>query len=313
MATTSLEIWRPARPRTASLCAFRRGGGTGEAAQRKRAARLPCRRPASRRPRPRDPGPAPHLPRPRRRRPREPCRDAPHCLRGGSSPRAPAARAQSGRRPRPRPGLAPPPPFVDAGQAGAVGCAAAAPGPGSEAPGGEEEARPGSGPCARRRPAVGLRRPRPARPSRALDRSVPLAGEGFSPGRGPRPALVVLEAGHRPPVPLPARAYSAARPCQPATLALLAPGRCPAPPALAGDPARLHSPGSRGVNLGVPDASVCPRPRTTTPTQAPFSPGRFTGGGQSALGPGYWHPPCPVGRVLPILEGLRLSRVLFLI
>lgn len=145
-------------------------------------------------------------PRPRRRRPREPCRDARHCLRGGCSPRAPAARAQSGRCPLPRPGLAPPPPFVDTGQAGAVGCAAAAPGPGSEAPGGEEEARPGPGPCARRRPAEGLRRPRPARPSRALDRSVPVAGEGFSPGWGPRPALVALETGHRPRLPLPARA-----------------------------------------------------------------------------------------------------------
>ncbi|KAK1340239.1 hypothetical protein QTO34_018805 [Cnephaeus nilssonii] len=129
-------------------------------------------------------------PRPRRRRPREPSRDAPHCLHGGCSPRAPAARAQSSRCPRPRPGLAPPPPFVVAGPAGAVGCAAAAPGPGSEAPGGEEAARPGPGLRARRRPAEGLRRPRPARPSRALDRSVPVRGRGScqegSAARAPR-------------------------------------------------------------------------------------------------------------------------------
>lgn len=92
--------------------------------------------------------------------------------------RPPRARAQFGRCSRPRPGLAPPPPFVDAGQAGAVGCAAAAPGPGSEAPGGEEAARSGPGPRVRRRPAEGLRRPRPARPSRALDRSVPVRGRG---------------------------------------------------------------------------------------------------------------------------------------
>ncbi|KAG8522158.1 Polyhomeotic-like protein 2 [Galemys pyrenaicus] len=50
---------------------------------------------------------------------------------------------------RPRRGLAPLPPFVDARRAGAVECAAAAPGPGSEAPGGEEAARPGPGPRAR--------------------------------------------------------------------------------------------------------------------------------------------------------------------
>lgn len=128
--------------------------------------------------------------RPRRRRPREPSRDAPHCLHGGRSPRAPAARAQSSRCPRPRPGLAPPPPFVVAGPAGAVGCAAAAPGPGSEAPGGEEAAHPGSGLRVRRRPAEGLRRPRPARPSRALDRSVPVRGRGScqerSAARAPR-------------------------------------------------------------------------------------------------------------------------------
>lgn len=52
----------------------------------------------------------------------------------------------------------------------AVGCAAAAPGPGSEAPGAEDAARPG--PRSRRRWAEGLRRPRPVRPGRAPDRSV---------------------------------------------------------------------------------------------------------------------------------------------
>lgn len=52
----------------------------------------------------------------------------------------------------------------------AVGCAAAAPGPGSEAPGAEDAARPG--PRFRRRRAEGLRRPRPVRPGRAPDRSV---------------------------------------------------------------------------------------------------------------------------------------------
>ena len=82
-------------------------GGAGAAAQRKRAARLPRRRPASLRPRPARPGPAPASPRPRRRRPREPCRDAPHCLRGGCSPRAPAARAQSAAARTPAPASRP--------------------------------------------------------------------------------------------------------------------------------------------------------------------------------------------------------------
>ncbi|KAJ8781075.1 hypothetical protein J1605_001118 [Eschrichtius robustus] len=208
-----------------------------------------------------------------------PGRDAlsPRRLQPSSARRARAIR----RRPHPRPGLAPPPPFVDAGPAGTVGCAAAAPGPGSEAPGGEEAARLGPGPRARRRPAEGLRRPRPARPSRALDRSVPVAGEGFSPGGVPRPALVALDTGHRPPVPLPARAYSAARPCQPAILALPAPGRCPAPTPSSGTLPAPHFPGSRCVTFGVPDASVCPRTPPTHPGLGP--PGRcFTGDGRSA-------------------------------
>ena len=180
------------------------------------------------------------------------------------------------RRPHPHPGLAPLPPFVDAGSAGAVGCAAAAPGPGSEAPGGEEAARPGPGPRARRRPAEGLRRPRPARPSRALDRSVSVAGEGFSPGGVLRPTLVAPDNGHRPPVPFPARAYSAARPCQPATLALPAPGRCPAPPPPRRGPCLpLTPPAAVASPSACPTLPLCPR--TPPPPLRSSGDGAFPG------------------------------------
>lgn len=241
-------------------CAFRRArGGAGAAAQRKRAARLPRRRPASLRPRPARPCPAPASPRPRRRRPREPCRDAPHCLRGGCSPRAPAARAQSAAARTPAPASRPRRPLWTPARPVR-----------SDAP--RQPRAPARRLAAERRrparardPARGGARPRgcvgPVRPGPAgpWTGQCPVAGEGFSPGGVPRPALVALDTGHRPPVPLPARAYSAARPCQPAILALPAPGRCPAPPPSSGTLPAPHFPGSLCVTFGEPDASVCPR------------------------------------------------------
>lgn len=242
--------------------------------------------------------------------------DAPHCLRGGCSPRAPAARARAtpaaARAPapasRPRPGLAPRPPFVDAGQAGAVGCAAAAPGPGSEAPGGEKAARPGPGPRASRRPAEGLRRPRPARPSRALDRSVPGRGRGSRQegGRGPRSPP--WKSGTA----LGAPSGPGLRGCQAvpvAALARLAPGRCPVPlPRLPGDPAG-PSPLEALCHLGAPQlprpqaphTPPQPRPRTGLPAAA-TSRGRTVRWGQDC-----WHLHYFIGDGLPILEAPAAS------
>ena len=65
------------------------------------------------------------------------------------------------------PGLPPLPHFVDASSVGAVGCGAAALGPGSEAPGGEEAARPARDPVrggGQPRGCVDPARPGPARP-----------------------------------------------------------------------------------------------------------------------------------------------------
>jgi hypothetical protein len=137
--------------------------------------------------------------------------DAPHCLRGAAALQRPS-RAQPGLAPQPRP--ASPLPFVEGDQAAEVGCAVAAPGPGSEAPGGEEAARPGPGHRARQRRAEGLRRPRPARPSRALDRSVPGRGKG-SRGRGCAPRRktgAALGAARGRPTRLPGSASRDARP-----------------------------------------------------------------------------------------------------
>lgn len=201
---------RPRVPRGPAPDASEPSGGRGAGLGRTKEARGPRRLP----PRPAPPRPA--LAPPRRRRPGSrpgraalsPRRRSPRALAVAGSPptRPPAARPRA-----PRPLSRPPGP--------AVGCAAAAPGPGSEAPGAEDAARPG--PRSRRRRAEGLRRPRPVRPGRAPDRSVlPRGGiapcqERASPWASRRPlgraAALGLRGGPEPP-PLPAPPASAAAP-----------------------------------------------------------------------------------------------------
>lgn len=78
-----------------------------------------------------------------------------------------------------------------------------------------------------------------------------------------------------------------------------------------------HSPGSCCVNVGVPNASVCPRPYPKSPhAPTPALPGwRFTRGRRYVLrGKAAGIRCAPVVRGTSILEGLRLRwRVLFLI
>ncbi|KAK2106409.1 hypothetical protein P7K49_015923 [Saguinus oedipus] len=203
---------------------------------------------------------APPLPRPRPSPPRAvapPLAEAaaravpvaPHCLRGGCSPRAPAARARAtpaaARAPaRPR---AP----VPASHPGRPLLTPARP-VRSDAP--RQPRAP-----ARRLPAE--RR----RPARARDPAA-WAGEGFSPEGGPGAGLAALEAGHRPRCPsrpgprwLPGRASRGSRPLGawevPRSPASLAWGLCA--PAAPGSP----------VSFRRTAASASPGP--THPTPAP--------------------------------------------
>lgn len=219
--------------------------------------------------------------RPRRRRPREPSRDAPHCLRGGCSPRASAARARNpavARAPAPasrsrRPLLSPARPVRSDEPRQPRAPARRLPAERRRPARARDSARGG----ARPRGCVGPARPGPAGPWTG---QCPCGG-GVLARRGARPALPALpalETGHRPPVPLPAWAYSAARPCQPATLALSAPEWCPAPPSLVGDPACPALAGSfcRAQRFRV-SPSLPGVPRTARPRP---SERRVAGGGR---------------------------------